>query len=376
MKTSRRSFVAGASATIAAPFILKSHDALSSSGTVRVFAWQDYIQQNIIDAFEKSTGIKIELSTFGSNEEVESIVRANGGTGFDVIFPSLSNVSQYESSSAPNGIYLQPIDFSKVDVGKIIPSFMRDSVGMGATYRGEHVLLPFNWVTEGITLDRSKMNISDLDLSYGDMFSPEAKGSLALRQKSIIFGAALYLDAIGEVPSNRMMDVLKSEEEARRVWGAATKFVLEHKENFGAFWNSASEATSAFTDAGCSIGMTWDTTGLMLNKQNKDIVYRAPKEGALAGCDGIGLTSGAENIDQAYAFIDFMLQPQTAGMFIDNTGYNSVVTGAEEYASEEYKNQFVETYREDVLNNFWWWPPIPPHFSPVRNEFVEIITNA
>lgn len=376
MELSRRKFVGAVTATVAAPFVLRAHDALSSSGKVRVFSWQDYISADIKKAFEGSTGIKIELSVFGSNEEAERITHASGGKNTDVIFPSLSNVIEYQSSSAPNGLYLQPIDFSKVGVGKIIPSFMRDSVAMGATYKGQHVLLPFNWVTEGITLDRSKMNISDFDLSYGDMFSPEAKGSVALRQKSIIIGAALYLDAIGEVPSNRMMDVLKSEDEARRVWGAATKFVLEHKENFGAFWNSASEATSAFTDAGCSIGMTWDTTGLMLNKQNRDIVYRAPKEGALAGCDGIGLTSGAENVDQAYAFIDFMLQPETAGMFIDNTGYNSVVTGAEKFASEEYKRQFVETYREDVLSNFWWWPAIPPHFSSVRNEFVEIITNA
>ena len=376
MRASRRTFVAGVSATIAAPFILKSHDALSSSGTVRVFAWQDYIQQNIIDAFEKATGIKVELSTFGSNEEAESIIHANGGTGFDIIFPSITNVVEYQSPDAPNGLYLKQLDMSKVAVDQIIPSFMRDSISMGATYKGEQALLPFNWGTEGMTLDRSKMNIVDTDLSYGDMFKPEAKGSVALRQKSIIIGAALYLDAIGEVPSNRMMDVYKSEEEARRVWGAATKFVLEHKENFGAFWNSSSEATSAYTDAGCSIGMTWDTTGLMLNRENNNIVYRAPKEGALAWVDAMGMLSGAKNVDQGYSFINFMMTPQIGGMFVNNTGYNSAAVGAENYASDEYKRQFKDVYRDDVLSNFWWWPAMVSHFTPVRNEFVEIITNA
>jgi spermidine/putrescine transport system substrate-binding protein len=376
MKASRRTFVAGASATIAAPFILKSHDALSSSGTVRVFAWQDHIQKNIAEAFEKATGIKLELTTYGSNEEAESIVRANGGTGFDVIFPSITNLYEYQSPDAPNGLYLRQLDMSKVNVGDIIPSFMRDSISMGATYKGKQALLPLNWGTEGMTLDRSKMNISDTDLSYGDMFKPEAKGSVALRQKSIMIGAALYLDAVGEVPSNRMMDVYKSEEEARRVWGAATKFVLEHKENFGAFWNNATEATSAFTDAGCSIGMTWDTTGLLLNRENKNIVYRAPKEGSLAWVDSMGMLSGAENVDQAYSFINFMLTPQAGGMLVNNTGYNSAVTGAENYASDEYKRQYKDVYREDVVSNFWWWPAMVPHFTPVRNEFVEIITNA
>ena len=376
MAINRRHFIASASTILATPFILKAHDALSSSGSVKVFAWGDYIQPNIADKFENDTGINLELTTYGSNDEAESTIQANAGKGFDVIFPSITNSLGYANASAPNGIYLTMLDMNKVNVDAIIPSFLRDSAALGGTFNGKQVLLPFDWGTEGVTLDRSKMDISDRDLSYGDLWKPEAKGAAAFRQKSVLMGTGLYLDAIGKVPSNRMLDVYKSEDEARRIWGDVTKFILEHKDNFGTFWNNATEATSAFSEANCAIGQTWDTTGLLLNRENSNFVFRAPKEGIITWLDSMGILSGAENTDQAYAFINFMLKPEVGGMFANNTGYNSAVVGAADFASDEFKRQFNEVYREDVLSNMWWWQADVPHFVPVRNEFVEIITNA
>jgi spermidine/putrescine transport system substrate-binding protein len=213
-------------------------------------------------------------------------------------------------------------------------------------------------------------------VSYGDLWADAAKGKAAFRQKSVIMGTGLYLDAIGEVPSNRMLDVYKSEDDARRVWGAITQWMLERKDNFGAFWNNATEASSAFTEAGAIIGQTWDTTGLLLNRDNADFVYRAPKEGIITWLDSFGILKQAENPEQAVAFMNFMLKPETGGMFANNTGYNSAVVGAADFASEEFKTQFNEVYTSDVLGNMWWWQADTPFFGPVRDEFVEIITNA
>ena len=376
MSITRRSILEGGAAAIAAPAILRAHDALASSGSVNVFSWQDYIQPNIAEKFTADTGIALNLTTYGSNDEAASTLVANGGKGFDVVMPSITNRAQYESPDAPDGIFLQPIDESKANLDSVIPSFLRDSVQLGATKDGNRYLIPFDWGTEGVTLNRGVLDIPDEEISFGDLWRPEAAGKASFRQKSGIVGVGLYLDAIGEVSSNRMLDVYKSEDDARRVWSAVTQWMLERKQNFGAFWNNATEATAAFKDAGCIVGQTWDTTGLLLNRENPDYVYRAPKEGIVTWLDSIGIPSGAENLDQAYAFINFLLTPEVGGMFANNTGYNSAVTGAADYASEEFKRQFNEVYREDVLNNMWWWQADQPFTSAVTNEFVEIITNA
>ncbi|MEL7280208.1 MAG: extracellular solute-binding protein [Pseudomonadota bacterium] len=372
MSFSRRTVLQMTAAGVAAPAILKASDALASSGTVKVFAWQDYVQPNIAEAFEAETGITLELTTYGSNDEAESTVRANGGKGFDVVFPSITNSAGYVDDNGDN--FFAPIP-AEVNTGNVIPSFVRDSAQLGGVFKGEQILLPFNWGTEGVTYNSSEMPI-DGQVSYGDLWSDVAKGKAAFRQKSVIMGTGLYLDAIGEVPSNRMLDVYKSEDDARRVWGDVTKWILERKDNFGAFWNNATEATAAFKDAGSIIGQTWDTTGLLLNRENGDFLYRAPKEGIITWLDSVGMLRGAENPQQAVAFINFVLKPETGGMFANNTGYNSAVAGAAEFASDEFKAQFNEVYTADVLGNMWWWQADTPFFAPVRNEFVEIITNA
>ncbi len=374
MKLSRRTALQLTGAAVAAPAILKATDALASSGSVKVFAWQDYVQPNIAEKFEADTGIKLELTTYGSNDEAESTVRANGGKGFDIVFPSITNSASYVDDSGES--FFAPIS-ADVKIDNVIPSFVRDSATLGGQFKGEQILLPFDWGTEGITLNRGKLDIADGDISFGDLFLQEgAKGAAAFRQKSAIMGAGLYLDAIGAVPSNRMLDVYKSEDDARRVWGEVTKWIIEHKDNFGAFWNNATEATAAFKDAGCVIGQTWDTTGLLLNREDTNYVYRAPKEGIITWLDSFGMLKGAENKEQAVAFMNFMLQPEVGGMFANNTGYNSAVTGAADHASDEFKAQFNSVYTSDVLGNMWWWQADTPFFAPIRNEFVEIITNA
>ena len=84
-RTLLRAALYGGAALSVGPFVARS--ALSSSGEVNVFAWGDYVQDNIKRAFEDKTGIRLNLSTYGSNEECENKLRAAGGKGFDIIFP-------------------------------------------------------------------------------------------------------------------------------------------------------------------------------------------------------------------------------------------------------------------------------------------------
>ena len=63
-------------------------------------------------------------------------------------------------------------------------------------------------------------------------------------------------------------------------------------------------------------------------------------------------------------------------MFANNTGYNSAVTGSDAFTSDTYKRQFTEVYTSDVLGNMWWWQADTPWFAPVRNKYVDIISNA
>ncbi len=373
--TSRRNFLktsglAGVAAAVG-PWVISSK-ALSASGEVNVFAWGDYVQPNIIEAFEAATGIKMNLSTFGSNEEALNKLRASGGEGFDVIFPSVDTRPEYDKDNL-----LQPIDESRLEVDRVVPALWRSSISLGAVGRGTRYLIPFDWGTEGITYDSSAHNIAPGELSYGHLWGDGLDGKVAGRQKSLLITVALYLDATGALPSNRAMDLYKSEEDTRRIFDACVNFVKDHKKNIGAFWNNATEATAAFTDAGCTIGQTWDTTGIKLHIDvDQKWRYSSPKEGALAWMDTMGIPSGAENLEQAYEFINFMLTPEIGGMFANNTGYNSAAVDSAGHLADANKVAFEIAYPGDSIENFWWWPMFTPWFSDVRTEYVELLTTA
>lgn len=372
---SRRSVLKGAAAAIAAPAVLRAQDALSSSGQVNVFAWGNYIQDNMIAKFRTDTGIAINLSTFGSNDEAEQKFKAAGGRGFDVIFPSVTNIPNYRGDG--DNFMLAPIDESRVNMDKIIASMIRDSIQLGAVQRGKRLGLPFDWGTEAVTFNSSVLPLSDDEISFGSLWGEGLEGKAAFRQKSIIMGTGLYLDAIGKVASNRMLDVYKTEDDAKRVWEAVTAFVIENKKNIGAFWNNAIEATSAFTEAGCVIGQTWDTTGIRLGWDVDPVwKYRMPKEGGIAWMDSMAIPVGVENVDQAYAFVNAMYEPEMAGLFVQNTGYNSAAVGTVAFAGERYEHTFNQIYTPETLGNLWWWQAETPWFALLRQVYVEMITNA
>ena len=175
---SRRSFLKKSAIVAAAatgPWIVNSR-VLAASQQVNVFAWVDYVNQDMIDGFEKETGIKVNLTTFGSNDEAEQKTKASGGKGWDVIFPSVTNRANYEDPNAPGGIWLAPIDEKRANLKAVIPSFMRDSIQLGAVYRDKRYLIPYDWGTEGITYNSKALNLKDAEVSYGDLWRPEVKG--------------------------------------------------------------------------------------------------------------------------------------------------------------------------------------------------------
>ena len=65
-----------------------------------------------------------------------------------------------------------------------------------------------------------------------------------------------------------------------------------------------------------------------------------------------------------------------AGLFVQNTGYNSAAVGAAAFAGDQYAETFSQIYTEETLGNLWWWQADTPWFAPTRQVFAEMITNA
>jgi len=357
-------------AAVAAPWVSR-HAA--AAGVVKVYAWSDYIYQDMIDSFKKETGLEVELSKYGSNDEVFNKMKASGGKGFDLVMPTTSEGPQWYDA----GDLLQPFDESKIDVDAVYPSIYEKSIDLGGTYRGKRYILPFNWGTEGITYDSGVFERSYGELSLGDLWLPEMVDKVTVRQKSALIAIGRTMDADGKLDSNGMLDAYKDEETSRKIFDQILPVAIELKKNIKKFWNSADDQYTAFNQDGCVIGLTWDGPGIVLNKTSKGrIKYLMPKEGGFAWLDGMSIPTGAENVEGAYAFINHMYRPDMGATMANQSGYNSVVAEAVKQLQPEAKAAFEAAYPAGAVDNLWWWPMITPWFNPVRAEYVEKYTAA
>jgi spermidine/putrescine transport system substrate-binding protein len=103
---------ATAAVTLAAPALVR--DAFSSSGEVDILMWSDYLPDGFIAAFTKETGIVINYTGIGSNEEIINKMKANKGQGADICSPTNNRNLQW----APLEL-LQPIDMKRVKLARM-----------------------------------------------------------------------------------------------------------------------------------------------------------------------------------------------------------------------------------------------------------------
>jgi spermidine/putrescine transport system substrate-binding protein len=362
----RRSFiknsaVAGVAASIA-PWIISS-DALASSGELKIMNWAGYLPDEVKEKFEKDTGIKVKFTQFGSNQELINKMKATRGRGFDIVGPTSNMMPQWRELEL-----LNPWDMSRVPTDKILAPMLRTSMEHGE-WDGKHHHLPYLWGTEALAWNTEKLDLKYKELSYGDLFSPDVEGFVMARPHSMMLGVGLYLDATGQLPSNRMLDAYKDEENMRRIWGEITKYCVERKSWIKQFWADADAQKNGFTQNNVKIGQVWDGPAMQLKTQGKPIQYMAPQEGALTWLDGLAMPVGARNVDAVYAFIEYLYSAEVGGLLANTTGYNSCAAGADQFISDQAKKNFLEAYPDDALDRLWWWPAEPSWYAGIRAQY-------
>lgn len=368
---SRRTVVKGAAAGVAAaaaPAYVKS--ALSSSGEVNIYAWDEYVSEDMVKTFEGKTGIKVNLSTYGTNNEVLNKLRAAKGEGFDVVFPSVSALQQWYDASDEDGTdLLQPVDEARVKADQVQPAIWEKSLDLGASRRGKRYAMPFNWGTEGLAFDSSVVDLDYKTASWNDQWNADYAGRMTVRPRSGLTTIALMLDGTGKMLDEAYLDEAK----AKQVFDQALEVALANKKNVKVFWKTAAQLTGAFTTEGCVIGQSWDGTAISMWKETDGkIKYVAPQEGALTWLDTCCLPSGAKNIEQAYAFINWVTSAEGGGMHAAHSGYNSAAIGAEAYldAAAQERFKFIFGPNGESIANLWWWKPEAGWFGKLRGEYI------
>ena len=129
-------------------FLVVHVSGVIAGGTLELLTWKGYTPKNLVDQFQKETGITVKV-TYSNNEEMIAKLRATRGAGFDLAQPSQDRISSVQEKYK---LY-QPIDLSKVKTDQIIPS-MLEAVKKNTMVAGKPHAVPFCWGTSGLVVNK------------------------------------------------------------------------------------------------------------------------------------------------------------------------------------------------------------------------------
>jgi spermidine/putrescine transport system substrate-binding protein len=349
-----------------------SRNAFSSSGELNWFTWEDYAPAGLVDKFQADTGIKLNVTSFSSNEDcLNKLKAASGGSGWDLTSPSIAWISAHVDSGN-----LGVLDPAKApNIGNIFPSMMEQSAGLGAQRDGKWYGLPYDWGTEALAF-HTDLKLEYGKASFGDLWSEAYKGKMLCRQRSIMLGTGLWMERTGELPEGTMKKAYDDEAAFDLGYGKAAEYTIAHKDQIVNWWKGGADTQSGFQQDGAVIGMTWDGPIMQMKDQGLPYSYLAPVEGALMWLDSLAMTAAASNIEQAYAFINWAFTPEVGGIVSNNTGYNSCVQGFDAHVTDSFKKNFQEAYPGDAIAKLWLQGTERPWFLEKRQALADKISAA
>ena len=328
---------------------------------LRLLTWGGYAPQEVVDQFEKETGIKVKV-TKSNNEDMISKLRATRGAGFDLVQPSQDRVV---SAQKEYRIY-KPMDLSQLEKGRFITSMMEAT--SKSTSIGDKVYgVPHVWGTSGLIASNEDVKSS---YSFNDLCSDDYKGKVSYRLKRpTLIGFAF---AMGEDPFAAYNDEKKYAEILTRV----EKKLVECKSNVKAYWSGGDTLINLLRSGEVTLAMGWDAGGWKLHKETGKINFVAPESGALGWIDTFALPAKGKNDEAAYQWINFVMRPEIAAKITSAAGNFTAAVGAENHVDKALSDSYKISYNQQAIDNIKWYPPVPAGLETIEGKVLDRIKAA
>jgi putrescine transport system substrate-binding protein len=306
-------------------------DVPPTGQVVNVFNWSDYIDPEVIKAFERESGIKVRYDVFDSNEVLETKL-LTGNSGYDVVVPS----AYFLERQVKAGVFA-PLDKTQLPGLANLDPELTQRAALHDPGNAHSVV--YMWGTTGIGYDADKVRaiMPDAPLdSWKLIFDPAVLsrfkdcGVSMLDDPTDMVGTALLY--LGKDPNSESEADLKLAEEA----------LMKIRPFLRTIHSSQYIEQLANGELCIVVGYSGDVlqasdraaeAGKPLN-----IAYSIPQEGALMWFDTLAVPADAPNKQSAHKFIDYLLRPEVAAKNSDFVNFANANAAATALVNEELRN--------------------------------------
>lgn len=329
--------------------------------TVHIYNWSDYIGENTLANFEAKTGIKPVYDVFDSNETLEGKLLA-GRTGYDVVVPSNHFLGKQIKAGA-----FQKLDRAKLpNWNNLDPALLKQ---LETNDPGNQYAVPYLWGTNGIGYNVEKvkevLGVDEID-SWSVLFEPENIKKLSQCGVAFLDSAdemiPAMLNYLGLNPnSTNPDDYAKAEAKLLEVRPYVTYF---HSSKYiGDLANGNICVAAGFSGDVLQAADRAEEAG-----KGIDIAYAIPKEGANLWFDMLAIPADSANVDQAHAFINYLLDPQVIAEVSDYVGYANPNTKAGELMDQDVRNDPSVYPPQAVLDKLYISAELPARVERLKTR--------
>ncbi|MBO4946795.1 MAG: spermidine/putrescine ABC transporter substrate-binding protein [Lachnospiraceae bacterium] len=299
----------------------------SGGKTLNVFVWTEYVPDSVFDEFEKETGIKVNVSTYSSNEDMLAKVKSEASGTYDVVLPSDYAIEQMIAQGM-----LMELDQDKLtNLSNIGEAYLNPSYDPGNVYS-----VPYQGGVAAIAVNTAKV---DKEItSYDDLFDPELANSMvALDDYRAVIG--MTARSMGYSMNETDPDKLAEIEEK----------LLTLKNNIKLY--DSDSPKSALISGDCTVGYIWSAEIALAMEENPDIKIVFPEEGPYVFMDNWAILEGSTHYDEAMEFINYMLKPESAQLCMEEFPYLNPNTAAVEAMGADYSENEAKNPPAEVIGS-------------------------
>ncbi len=277
--------------------------AQADSKVLHVYNWSDYIAPDTIANFEKESGIKVVYDVFDSNETLEAKLLA-GKSGYDIVVPS----NNFLAKQIKAGVY-QELDKSKLSNYDNLNKSLLKAVSVSDP-DNKHAF-PYMWGSIGIGYNPEKvkaaLGVDKID-SWDFILKPENLAKL----KSC---GVSFLDSPTEMlPVALHYLGLPTDTQKKADLKQAEDLFLKLRPSIGYFHSSKYISDLANGNICVAVGYSGDVQQAKSRAAEAGgkvkVAYDIPKEGAGSFYDMVAIPKDAENVEAAYKFMNYLLEPK------------------------------------------------------------------
>ena len=288
--------------------------------TLNLATWPNYHSQEVLDAFTAETGVAINVGVYGSTEEMEAKLRA-GNSGIDVVVPSNYAIEGWVADNL-----IEKLDYA------LLPSFKPDDWNdrfMDQAFDpGNTVSIPKNWGTTGIAFRSSK--VSPDVTSWKQFF--EVAGT-TYEGKTLIVDHQISSFGSAAVAMGYSLNTIEPDEMAEV---EAMLTALKPK-----LYAISSDVQPPLRALDTWLSVAWTGDGVQVGRDHEDARYLVATDGGELWIDSYTVAADAPHRAAAYAFLDYILQPEQAAAETEFCLFPHANDAATALVSEEVRNNPV-----------------------------------